>query len=68
MVYAWNLYPLYGTTLVRSFSKKGELFLFPRELSLKQLLILLLNKDDKKRTTGYFKTCFFTMNKFDVLV
>ena len=46
MVYEWNMYPLDGTNVVCYFSKKGERFLFPQELSLEQLLILQLNNYD----------------------
>ena len=40
MVYAWNMFPIDVTNIVRYFSKKAEHFLFPHELSLEQILIL----------------------------
>ena len=67
MVYAWNMYPLDGTYNVRSFSKKGERFLFPRDISLEQILILQLNNNYKRKPHGILKNLYFTMNKFYVV-
>ena len=67
MLYSWNMYPLDGTNIVRSFSKKGERFLFPHELSLEELMILQLNKDDKKKPHRILKTLHCTMKKLDVV-
>ena len=56
MVYACKIYPLDGTNVVHSFSKKGERFLFPNELSLEQLLILKFNNGDKRKHYRILKT------------
>ena len=67
MVFAWNMYPLDGKNIVRYLSKKGERFLFPHRLSLEQLPILQLNKDDKRNHHRIFKNLHCTMKKFDVV-
>ena len=67
MVFAWNIYPLVGTNIVRFFSKKGEGFLFPRELSLEKLLTLQFNNNDKSKHRRILKNLHFTMKKSDVL-
>ena len=67
MVYAWNMYPLDGTIVVCSFSKKMERFLFPNKVSLKQILILKLNNDDKRKHHRILKKLHRNMNKFDVV-
>ena len=61
------MYPIDGTNVVHSFYKKGELFIFPHELSLEKLLILQLNNDDKRKHHIIFKNLHCTMNKFDVV-
>ena len=67
MVYSLNMYPLDGKNVVRSFSKMGERFLFPHEISLEQILILHLNKNDKRKHHRILKNLHFTMNKFDTV-
>ena len=67
MVYALNMYPLDVTNVVCSFSKKGERFLVPHKLYLKQLLILQLNNDDKRKHHRILKHLHCTMIKFDVV-
>ena len=67
MVYAWNIYPLDVTNFVCYFSKNRELFLFPYNLSLEQLLILQLNKNDKRKHHGIMKNLYFTIKKFDAV-
>ena len=67
MLYAWNMYPLDGTNIVRSFSKKGERFLFPHELYLEQLMILQLNHGYKSKDHRIVKNIHCTMKKFDVI-
>ena len=56
VVYTCNMYPLDGTNVVLSFSKREEHFLFTHELSLEQLLILQLNNNDKIKHHRIFKT------------
>ena len=67
MVYAWNIYPLDVTNVVRSFSKKGERFLFPYDISLEQILILQLNNYGKRKHHRILKNLHCTMKKFDVV-
>ena len=67
MIYAWKMYHIDGTNFVHSLSKKGEMFLFPHDLSLEQILILYLNNYDKRKHQGILKTLHCTMNKFDVV-
>ena len=67
MVYSCNMYPLDGTNVVHYFSKKEELFLFPHELILEQLLILHLNNYDKRKHHRILKIFHCTMKKFDAV-
>ena len=67
MAYAWNMNSLDGTNGVRSFSKKGELFLFTHKLSLEQLLTLHFNNDDKRKHYRILKNLHCIMKKFDVV-
>ena len=67
IVYAWNKYPLDGKNVVHSLSKKGERFISPHELYLEHILILQLNKYDKRNHHRILKNLHSTMKKFDVL-
>ena len=67
MVYAWDMYPLDITKVVRSFYKKVERFLFTYKLSLGQLLTLQLKTDDKRNHHRILKNIYCTMKKLDVV-
>ena len=67
MVHTWNMYPIDGINVVRSFSKKVESFLFPHDIYLEQLLVLQLNNDDKRKHSMILKNLHCTMRKFDVV-
>ena len=67
MIYAWKMYHIDGTNFVHSLSKKGEMFLFPHELSLEQILIPKFKNDDKRKHHKILKNLHYTTKKFYVV-
>ena len=67
MLYAWTMYSIDNTNVVRSFSKKIEHFLFTHELSLEQILILKLNNYDKRKHHRILENLHCIMMKFYVV-